>query len=100
MGLDDFLLRLVFMTWNVHEDVIEDRIGIFHIKVLFGKLSLKTKPGGLRPSNLAIFFLIKCIMIKCITFPSTYLRPVFLGGGIALIYPTYDCWFQWDIKYS
>ena len=57
-----------------------DKIGILHTKVLFRKLSLKTKPNGLSLSNLAIFFLIRCTMIHYLYF-RTNLSASYISRG-------------------
>ena len=69
-----------------------DKIGIFYIKVVFRKLSLKTKPDGLRPSNLA-FFLIKCTMIKSLYFPTNLLASLISRGDNSFDHPVpwYNC---------
>ena len=43
--------------------------------MLFRKLSLKAKPDGLRPSNLVIFFLIKCTIIQ-----NFYVQTLYVGA--------------------
>ena len=79
MGLDDIGLRLVFILW--HQTYVIKQVFLY--KSIIQKIVLlKNKPDGLRPSDLAIFFLIKCTMThKTLNFPSIY--PIFLGGTIA-----------------
>ena len=64
--------------------------------MLFRKLSLKAKPDGLRPSNLAIFFLIKCTMINSLHFPTNLSASLISRGGNSLKTCKKSCIFTFD----
>ena len=53
-------------------------------------MSLKTKPDGLRPSNLAIFFLIKYTMINGLYFPTNLSASLISRGDNSFDHPVYS----------